>query len=196
MDRVIHQYWDGPMPKGIAQCIESVKRLNTWCEYKLWTRETLPTMEMQPLIDRCSSAREASDVIRAELLWRHGGIWLDTDMQCLKSLEPLDRITEGRWNVQDESAWPLINSMVIISGVFGCIKEDPYARALMDGMIRVYNEENPHLEYTYVWPFDWLAVNPPLEWRRWILPKDTFHQSKNGYCFHWNGSALEDGWTI
>ena len=194
---IIHQYWDGDMPPGINECMQSIRDKNKWCEYKLWDKASLPEMEMQPLIDRCASSREASDVIRAELLYKYGGIWLDSDMECLKSLEPLHVLTNGRWSVQDEEAWVINNKMTIICGAFGCSPGDPYARALMDKMREIYDTENPHIEYSYESPFDWLAIKPPKEWRRWILPKDICHWNREyGYCLHWCNSCRDKNWDI
>ena len=56
----------------------------------MWTEESLPEELRRPEAgDRLRAPAERSDILRLELLWRFGGVYTDTDFECLRSIEPL-----------------------------------------------------------------------------------------------------------
>ena len=86
----VWMYWEGEMPPYVQMCIESVKRnaglkvvgvvRKTVCEY-------LPRIRTDVWSIR--EAAHRADYIRGSLLREHGGIWVDADFICLRSLRPL-----------------------------------------------------------------------------------------------------------
>lgn len=61
----------------------------------LWTEDTLPVLRNQDLYDRAPDLvpsrlvwRFRSNLVRYEILHRHGGVYLDTDFEALKPIEP------------------------------------------------------------------------------------------------------------
>jgi hypothetical protein len=90
--RVFHQIWLGPKPLPE----DSRRYQRTWLErhrgweLRLWTEENLPAELRRPEVrDRLRAAAERTDILRLELLWRHGGVYVDTACECLRSIEPL-----------------------------------------------------------------------------------------------------------
>jgi mannosyltransferase OCH1-like enzyme len=89
--RVFHRIWLGtdPMPE------EFVRWGETWAEHhpdwtmELWTEDHLPELRDRAAFDRGRNHSERSNVLRYELLFHHGGVYIDTDMECLRSIEPL-----------------------------------------------------------------------------------------------------------
>jgi len=90
--RVFHQIWVGsaPFPE------EYLRYQQTWLEHhpgwrlELWTEESLPDdLVRKEAYERLRQPAERSDIVRLELLERHGGIYLDADFECRRSLEPL-----------------------------------------------------------------------------------------------------------
>lgn len=68
----------------------------TWLEHhpgwelRFWTEENLPTnLRRSEARDRLRAGAERADILRLELLWRHGGVYVDTDFECVRSIEPL-----------------------------------------------------------------------------------------------------------
>lgn len=45
--------------------------------------------ETSALWGRCSSGAQMAGLVRLEVLWRHGGVYVDSDMELYRSLEPL-----------------------------------------------------------------------------------------------------------
>ena len=71
-------------------------------------RTSLPGDLRRPeAAERLRAPAERSDILRLELLWREGGVYVDTDFECLRSIEPLldgarlrDRAREARTGEQ------------------------------------------------------------------------------------------------
>jgi inositol phosphorylceramide mannosyltransferase catalytic subunit len=90
--RIFHQIWLGadPLPEDYARFQESWLRHHPGWELRFWTEENLPEGARRPeLYERLRAPAERSDVLRFELLWRHGGVYVDSDFECLRSIEPL-----------------------------------------------------------------------------------------------------------
>jgi mannosyltransferase OCH1-like enzyme len=90
--RVFHQIWLGPepFPKEYAAYQRSWTSRHPDWELRVWTEETLPDdLERREIYERLRRPAERSDLLRFELLARHGGVYLDADFECLRSIEPL-----------------------------------------------------------------------------------------------------------
>jgi hypothetical protein len=94
--RILHFIWIGPDPLPADQrpWIESWKRHHPDWEHRIWTEENLPEDPIRPEIAELLRAPvERADILRLEILYRHGGVYLDTDLECLR---PLDAVLEGQ----------------------------------------------------------------------------------------------------
>ena len=85
--KIIHQIWIGPIKPPYSL-------LNTWknnhhdWEYILWDEEKLKNEHFinQKLIDHTDIITIKSDLIRYELLYKYGGIYIDADIICKKKI--------------------------------------------------------------------------------------------------------------
>lgn len=89
--RVFHRIWFGgkPLPEAFARWGEGWLRMHPGWTMKLWTERESQSLENADLFQKCSSLAQRSDIARYEILYREGGVYLDTDMECLKNIEPL-----------------------------------------------------------------------------------------------------------
>ncbi len=90
--RVFHQVWVGPdpLPQEFARYGRTWPDHHPGWELRLWTEENLPQGLRRPeAYERLRSPVERCDILRLELVWRFGGVYLDTDFECLRSIEPL-----------------------------------------------------------------------------------------------------------
>ena len=56
----------------------------------LWTEDSLPGDFVRPeAYERLRNPAERSDIIRLEVLYRFGGVYVDTDVECLRPIDPL-----------------------------------------------------------------------------------------------------------
>ena len=88
--RILHHIWLGqdPLPDEHKPWIESWKRLHPAWEHRLWTEENLPENPLRhEVLERLRAPVERADILRIELLYTHGGVYLDTDLECLRPLD-------------------------------------------------------------------------------------------------------------
>jgi inositol phosphorylceramide mannosyltransferase catalytic subunit len=93
--RVIHQIWIGPdpLPDEHRRWIETWRRHHPNWEHRLWTEDSLPEDPIRPeILERLRAPVERADILRLEILYRHGGVYVDTDVECLR---PVDEVLAG-----------------------------------------------------------------------------------------------------
>jgi mannosyltransferase OCH1-like enzyme len=93
--RIIHQIWLGPdpLPEEHARWIESWKRHHPEWDHRMWTEDNLPADPLRrEVLDRLRMPVERADILRLEALHRHGGVYVDTDVECLR---PIDDVLTG-----------------------------------------------------------------------------------------------------
>ena len=89
--RLFHWIWlgDDSLPEEHRAWIESwLKRHPGW-KHVLWMEENRPRFVNEVQFLGADSLWQKADIARYELVYRHGGVYLDTDMECLRSIEPL-----------------------------------------------------------------------------------------------------------
>lgn len=109
---------------------------------KLWTEPEVSALRNADLMGRCRSLAQRADVVRYEALFREGGVYLDTDMECLKNVEPL---LEG---LEFFACWQ--KEHVVSNAIFGCVPGHPIAK-------RLFEESR-----TEVWGVAWNSMGPPF----------------------------------
>lgn len=90
--RILHRVWVGPepLPDEFVSYGESWRRHHPDWEMHLWTDENLPEGLTRPeAYERLRKPAERADIIRLEVLFRLGGVYMDTDFECLRPLDPL-----------------------------------------------------------------------------------------------------------
>jgi inositol phosphorylceramide mannosyltransferase catalytic subunit len=88
----IHQIWlGGELPLKYRQFTESWKIWHPTWEYKLWNDKDADEFGMTRADAYYSSNNlgTRSDIFSYEILRRHGGIYIDTDFECLKPFDDL-----------------------------------------------------------------------------------------------------------
>jgi inositol phosphorylceramide mannosyltransferase catalytic subunit len=92
--RIFHQIWVGPdpLPDEFAAYGQTWLDHHPGWELKLWTDENFPPREtlIRPeSADLLRAPWERADIFRLELLFTQGGVHVDTDFECKRSIEPL-----------------------------------------------------------------------------------------------------------
>ncbi|MBA3752181.1 hypothetical protein H0X06_05335 [Candidatus Dependentiae bacterium] len=91
--KIIHQIWVGPKqpPSIFKKSQESIAKYHPDWEYKLWTDADIPNFHLhnKKFYDLSNNYGEKADILRYEILYRYGGIYLDVDFVCLKPLDVL-----------------------------------------------------------------------------------------------------------
>ena len=90
--RIFHQIWVGPdpFPEEYAAYQQTWLDCNPGWELRFWTEENFPGDLRRPeAAERLRAPAERANILRLELLWRTGGVYVDTDFECLRPIEPL-----------------------------------------------------------------------------------------------------------
>lgn len=92
--KIIHQLWIGPKPRPS-------KFMKTWqdkhpeFEYIMWNEDEIKKrglkLECQNRVDEIEEINGKADIIRWEILYHYGGLFLDADSICI---EPFDQLIE------------------------------------------------------------------------------------------------------
>jgi inositol phosphorylceramide mannosyltransferase catalytic subunit len=91
---IFHHVWTSgdAMPEAVLAARQTwIDRHPDW-EFRIWRPEDLRWLRNQGLFDRATSYAQKADIARYEVLHRFGGVYLDTDMDCLR---PLDDLLNG-----------------------------------------------------------------------------------------------------
>lgn len=187
--QVFHQVWIGPapLPAEFDDYRDSWLRFHPGWEVRLWTEETLPGgLRSAVVYDRARRPVERADVLRLEVLWRYGGVYVDIDMECLK---PIDRLVEGHDFVGTE-----IKPGRITNTVIGAAPGHPVLdRALSDlrphdpGARFDKNRSGPHFLDSVARQYPGLRTYPP----RFFYP-ETPEERADAYAVHHAARTWKD----
>lgn len=91
--KIIHQIWVGhkPLPENCKLMQEKWKKFHPNWEYILWTDENVKNLKLinRELYDKTKDMREKADLLRYELLNQFGGLYVDSDYECIKNFDEL-----------------------------------------------------------------------------------------------------------
>lgn len=126
----IHQIWIGSMvPQEFRAFQASWQQQHPDWEYRLWTQHDLKELglENQDLIAQSRNPAEISDLMRYEILYRFGGVYVDMDYECLRPLTVLNHLYDFYIGIQ-----PLDSGSVQLgSGLIGSVAGHPILRHMM-----------------------------------------------------------------
>lgn len=90
--RIFHHIWLGeePFPEHFEGYRQSWVRNHPDWLFRFWTEDNLPGDLVRPEVyDLLRSPVERADILRFEVLNREGGVYVDTDFESLRPLDPL-----------------------------------------------------------------------------------------------------------
>lgn len=141
--KVFHRIWLGPddMPAAFDRYGETWRKLHPDWEMRMWLRSGLAVRypHLDDLIARCERPSNAANIYRYSLLHEYGGVYIDTDFECLKNIEPL---IDGEELFTAHQVDDVRNPAYLANGFFGCTPEHPALSALSDGVPRAFNPKN------------------------------------------------------
>jgi inositol phosphorylceramide mannosyltransferase catalytic subunit len=92
--KIIHQIWvGGRLPVAYRRWTDSWRTLNPSWEYRLWDEKSILAFGLrnEEAFRKSASPGVKSDLARYEILERMGGIYADTDFECLAPCEQISR---------------------------------------------------------------------------------------------------------
>tara|TARA_R110000824_G_scaffold305093_1_gene492913 strand:+ start:217 stop:777 length:561 start_codon:yes stop_codon:yes gene_type:complete len=92
--------------------------MNPEWEHKLWTEENLPPLKCQEHFDAMDELAGKADILRYEILFNEGGVYIDADAECIKPLDNffLDNDSFCCWENE------YVRAGLLANGYLGAIK--------------------------------------------------------------------------
>ena len=149
--KVIHYCWFGgkPKPESVQFCINSWKKYCPDFEIKEWN-ESNYDIHKHPYMEKAYNEKKwafVPDYARLDIMYEHGGIYLDTDVEVIKDLSPLCKFKafkgfENSTIVNDGQGFGCMPGMPIFKEMISCYDGDePYE--MIDGELHYI--ESPRL---------------------------------------------------
>lgn len=129
ISKTIHYCWFGgnPKPKLAKKCIRSWKKHCPDYEIIEWNEDNFDMQSCPLYVCQAYEAKKwafVTDYVRLQIVYEHGGIYMDTDVELLKSLDPI--LDNGAYFGFEDGTY-------IATGLgFGAIKGHPILKELMD----------------------------------------------------------------
>lgn len=202
----IHQIWLGsPFPEKYRVLQESWQKMHPEWEYTLWTDDDVERfgLKNKDIYDRAVNYGERSDIARYEILYRHGGLYVDTDYECLRPLDLFNHCYDFYIGIQ-----PLdTNIMQLGIGLIGATAGHPFLKILIDGL-----PDNAHVkqiikktgpvyvsrmfaEHMLALPGVNIALPPtyfyPLGYTQDAADQKSWRKEESFAVHHWHGSWLK-----
>lgn len=149
--KIIHYCWFGgnPLPDDVKQCIESWKRYCPDYEIKRWDETNYDINKCQYMADAYKEKKWAfvSDYCRLDVVHEYGGLYMDTDVEIIKSF---DSLLEEEMFCGFESRDPVgykkgqdIEKSVALGLGYGAEKGHPYLKEMLDLYLELsfYNKD-------------------------------------------------------
>lgn len=182
--KIFHRIWLGrrPMPPQMIRWGDSWTRFHPSWTMRLWTEDNLPPSRYPDAIKNSVNVSQQANIYRYEIMLQYGGIYVDTDFECLKNLEPLIQdldfftayqITSPKYQVHREH--------MISNALFGCTPGHPILQELVDDIPKtdvtigfalgppfLTTHINNHPEATVFdkslfYPYDWTELHRATE---------------------------------
>lgn len=160
--RRLHQVWVGsaPMPDEHRRFAAGWRERHPGWDYRLWTDDDFGELGITPdLVRQAVTPAELSNLIRYQVVAEHGGVYVDTDAECLR---PIDELVRGL----DAFAGCSIPGRVS-AGLFGAVPGHPAVErcaALARRFAGLRYPEStcgPILFTEVLWDFPEFTVYPP-----------------------------------
>ncbi len=128
----LHQIWIGPnpVPSHHEKWIAGWKRQHPDWEHRLWNEKALVDVLPEAALTYYHAAQSyagKADVARIWLVHELGGVYVDTDFQCLR---PIDELLHGCRAFVAFSRY----DAKIINALFGAVSNHPFLRALTNNL--------------------------------------------------------------
>jgi hypothetical protein len=172
--------------------MESWVRHHPAWDVRIWRDGDLPALVHQEAFEQARSWAQKADIARYEILLEQGGVYLDTDMECLRSI---DALLPG---VEAFAGWERDGLMG--NAILGCVPGHPWMRTVVEALPGAIaanwltlDQTGPAFLTNVTADRTDVAVFPPVRFYPWgsteaardTVPEDTVA------IHHWNRSWAE-----
>lgn len=137
LPKKIHQIWLGSkFPDKYKKWADSWSFFNPDWEYRLWTDDNIDDIILPngELFNSIRNYGQKSDFLRYHILNQFGGIYVDTDFECLKSFDTLSYVS-----FITGVGFP--SKVELYVGLIGSVPGHPIISRIVDSMDRVHDRK-------------------------------------------------------
>lgn len=131
--KIIHLIWlGGPLPKQLVSFMYTWRKFHPGWLVILWDEELIEKLDLinKDLYENAESYCEKSDIVRYEILYQFGGLYVDTDFVCLKSFDVFHQCYDfytGMVSIDEASA----SSPWLANALIGSVPRHPFLGQLI-----------------------------------------------------------------
>ena len=114
--KVIHLIWlDSPVPPHIRETHATWAAMHPDWEVHLWTSDEIAFLYLQnrPFYDETQSRKAKSEILRYEILYQFGGVFVENNIECLRPLDILNENLDFYAGLTDQIRTPRISAALI-----------------------------------------------------------------------------------
>lgn len=129
--KIIHQIWlGGSFPEKCKALQASWKKCNPDWQYYLWTEKEIDDLGLtnKNKYDAAINYGEKSDIARYEILYRFGGLYVDTDFECLQSFDLLHCLCDFYAGIAYDKKF------IVFNGLIGSKPGHPILKSCIDAL--------------------------------------------------------------
>jgi inositol phosphorylceramide mannosyltransferase catalytic subunit len=137
---IVHLIWLGsPLPERCVEMVDSWEKFHPEWTVKVWTDADCNDFHLtnQLAFERATNYGEKADIWRYEILYRYGGLYVDTDFECLKPFDSLHKTCEFYAGMTLNPECQLLN------GLIGSARGHPILKACIENIQVGPGDNNP-----------------------------------------------------
>lgn len=127
--KIIHWVWLGsPLPQKYIDLQKKWRKVHSDWECKVWLDDDVNKLALinRDAFNACDNWGAKSDIVRYEILYRYGGLYVDTDFECVKSFEKLHHACNFYAGIGYEK------KVIILNGLIGAVPYHPIIKNCID----------------------------------------------------------------
>jgi len=183
---IIHQIYFGTIPREMQAYMDTAHAVNPDWEVKLWTDENIGFLgvDYPSLLEKFKAPVHVTDYIRLLVIHHFGGIYLDSDVECVR---PFDGLCEF-----DAVAATQDGTGQICPATFGACAKHPWVMWQLDNVLKYSRPNEPwNVGLMTDTPREGLTLVPTDTFYPWLwtTPKDERKiTDRTLSVHHWKGS--------
>jgi hypothetical protein len=140
--KIIHLIWLGsPFPHKFLKFLQSWKLFHPHWLIIVWDDKMAEKIQLKnrDLYERASLYCEKSDILRYEVLYQFGGLYVDTDFECLKSFDIFHQCYDfytGMFSLDEAT----LSSPMFGNALIGSIPGHPFLKQLIEAIRKPAND--------------------------------------------------------
>ena len=178
--KIIHYSWfsDAPIPEHIQELMVTWKKYLPDYEFRLWNGKALAEINC-PYANEAVSVKKwafAADFLRNYVVYKYGGIWLDTDIEVFKSFDPF---LNNRMFIGAEANFHgLPKKRYVTSHCFGAEAGHPFLKLCVDYYINRHFIHSTNEELPLTFRYDMQLILPEIHGKILV---DNYGYNADGY---------------